>query len=244
VQTIPDFFLNYIDFDIGQEIAAADWLTFPQQKLATVVRGRVFHDGIGLDKVRARFAYYPHDVWLYLLASSWARIEQEEHLMGRAGDAGDELGSSIIAARLVRDLMLLCFLMEKTYAPYPKWFGTAFSKLTAAKALTPILNQVLSSDNWKEREKHLSKAYEFVAKEHNKLSIAEPMAEKTSEFHGRPFLVISMGTFSKAILTKISDPSVKNISERQPIGGIDHFSDSTDLLSYPSWRKNLLSLYI
>jgi hypothetical protein len=34
----------------------------------------------------------------------WNRIGQEEHLMGRA-DRGDEIGSAIIAARLVRDLM-------------------------------------------------------------------------------------------------------------------------------------------
>ena len=37
---------------------------------------------------------------------------------------GDELGSQVVAARLVREIMKLAFLMEKKYAPYSKWLGT------------------------------------------------------------------------------------------------------------------------
>jgi hypothetical protein len=73
--------------------------------------------------MRERLAYYPRDVWLYLLAAGWARIGQEEHLMGRAGTVGDEVGSALIGARLVRDIMRLAFIMERTYAPCAKWFA-------------------------------------------------------------------------------------------------------------------------
>ncbi len=137
------FWLDYLSFDLDREIEPIDWLTFPEQKLRTLMAGAVFHDDIGLQAVRDRFAYYPHDVWLYLLAAGWARIGQEEHLMGRAGYVGDEIGSALIGARLVRDIMRLCFLMERQYAPYPKWFGTAFQQLNAAATLTPILQQAL-----------------------------------------------------------------------------------------------------
>lgn len=121
-----------MNFDIDQEIELADWLTFPEQKLRTITAGEVFDDHIGVEDVRRRFAWYPNDVWLYLLASGWNRIGQEEHLMGRAGLAGDEIGSALIASRLVRDIMRLCFLMERSYSPYPKWFGTAFRRLACA----------------------------------------------------------------------------------------------------------------
>ena len=67
------------------------------------------------------------------------RLNQEEHLMGRAGMVGDEIGSAVIGARLVRDLMHLCFLMERKYAPYPKWFGTAFARLACEAELCPVL---------------------------------------------------------------------------------------------------------
>lgn len=84
IWTPSSFFRSYLDFDLAREIEPADWLTFPEQKLRTIAAGAVFHDDIGLEEIRARFAYYPRDVWLYLLAAGWTRVGQEEHLMGRA----------------------------------------------------------------------------------------------------------------------------------------------------------------
>ncbi len=241
--TIEGFVLNHLNFDLHNEILACDWFTFPEQLLATLTAGAVFHDDLGLQAVRDRFAYYPKDVWLYLLASAWGRIEQEEHLMGRAGSVGDELGSALIAARLVRDIMRLCFLMEKKYAPYPKWFGSAFLKLDAASQLAPSLQQVLTAQSWQERESHFTPAYEYLARRHRALQITEPLPEIVSPFFDRPFLVISKGVYSAAIRAKISDPTVAAIAAQPLIGKVDQFSDSTDLLTNPSWRKALRAIY-
>jgi hypothetical protein len=242
--TIRGFFLDYLNFDINHEIEPADWPTFPEQMLRTITGGAVYHDEIGLQAVRDRFSYYPHDVWLYLLASGWARIGQEEHLMGRAGMVGDEIGSAIIGSRLVRDLMRLCFLMEKQYAPYPKWFGTAFGQLRCAEELSPVLTRVLISETWEDRQKWLAVAYEGVARMHNALGITDPLATNVSTFFGRPFLVIELaGGFANAIRERITDESVKRIAGNGPIGSIDQFSDSTDILSDPKWRTKLRGLY-
>jgi len=119
--TVRAFFNDVLGFDPDEELRASDWLTFPEQCLRSVTSGRVFHDGLGqLEPIRARLRYYPHDVWLYLVAAQWRRISQEEPFMGRCGQVGDELGSRLVAARLVRDLMKLCFLMERQYAPYTR----------------------------------------------------------------------------------------------------------------------------
>ncbi len=243
VLTINEFFQSYLGFDIADELTNVDWLTFPEQKLRTVVSGRVFHDEIGLQNVRDRFQYYPQNVWLYLLASCWMRVEQEEHLAPRAGDVGDEIGSTIIAGRLVRDLMRLCFLMERCYAPYPKWFGTGFSKLAAAPVLEPIFRSALHADNWKLREVYLVEAYEYVATLHNKLGITAPLPAHGKPFHTRPYRVISMGAFSSAIVKKIADPELKALTARRLIGGLDQFSDSTDLACDVDLRKTLRELY-
>ncbi len=244
VMSIRDFVYDYLGFDVADEIAPADWLTFPEQKLLCLTAGRVFRDEAGLEEMRKKFAYYPQDVWLYLLASCWTRIEQEEHLMGRAGIVGDEIGSAIIGARLVRDLMRLCFLMERRYAPYPKWFGSAFRKLVAGGLLEPILQQALSAQGWEERQLHLSKAYEYAATLHNQLNITEPLRTTVSQFHGRPFLVISMGVFSQSITAKISDPAVRKLATRRLIGSVDLFSDSTDILADAVRRPALRGLYV
>lgn len=243
ITTPRRFFLDYLAFDIREEIEPADWLTFTEQKLRTVAAGGVFHDGIGLEDVRARFRYYPRDVWLYVLAAGWARVGQEEHLMGRAGLVGDELGSALIGARLVRDLMRLCFLMERTYAPYPKWFGTAFAQLGCAAELSPGLGAALSAGTWRERERHLGAAYRRVAQMHNALGITDPLPTEPRDFYGRPFLVIELHGFAAAILARIKDERVRRIAARRPIGGLDQFSDSTDLVSHASWRATLRRLY-
>jgi hypothetical protein len=249
IMSIERFFDDYLGIDITCPIDVIDWLSLPQQKLRTITGGKVFHDDIGLEKTRGQFSYYPEDVWLYLLACGWARIEQEEHLMGRAGFVGDDIGSGIIAARLVRDLINLCFLMEKVYAPYPKWFGTAFKQLASAKSLESIFQSVLSASDWYERQRHLIPAYEHVAAKHNKLKITEKMPEQVREFHGRPFSVISMGDFSKAICESISDsqtadPQLKKLAKQPLIGSLEQFSDSTDILSNPVWRAGIRNLYV
>lgn len=242
--TIREYFQAYLNFDIERTIEPIDWLTFPEQKLRTIRAGAIYHDEIGLRETIEKFAYYPPDVWFYLLASGWNRIGQEEHLMGRAGMVGDEIGSAIIASRLVRDLMRLCFLMEKEFAPYPKWFGTAFSLLKCAEYLSPIFRQVLSAETWQEREKHLVKAYEFVARMHNKLQITEPLSTKADNFFGRPFRVIHLhGDFAGAICRQITDSEAKRLAEKELIGSIDQISDNTDILSNPQWRPILCKLY-
>jgi hypothetical protein len=126
ILTIKGWFEWNLGCDPYKEIEVTDWLSFSEHKLLAFTSGKVFYDGLGeLEAVRQKFSYYPQDVWLYLLACQWKKIFDEEAFVGRAGYVGDELGSMIIAARIVKNLMQLCFLMERKYAPYSKWFGTA-----------------------------------------------------------------------------------------------------------------------
>ena len=241
--TVAGYVERYLGFDIRHLPEAADWLSFPMQKLRTFTGGEVYHDDIGLQTIRDRFAFYPHDVWIYLMAAGWARIGQEEHLMGRAGSVGDEIGSALIASRLVRDIMRLCFLMERQYAPYAKWFGTAFGQLRCAHEMMPALVEALSATRWQDREKGLSNAYEALARMHNALGITKPMPEHTVQFHGRPYQVMAMQGFADSLLVTIADPEMRLIAEKPPIGGIDFFSDNTDLLENVELRRRIRRLY-
>jgi len=118
ISTVSDFFTEYLGLFPSGNLSIIDWLTIPEQVLRSIVSARVFYDGLGeLQPIIARLQYYPHELWLYLLANQWRRISQEDTFVGRCGQVGDELGSRIVGARLVRDLMRLCFLMERQYAP-------------------------------------------------------------------------------------------------------------------------------
>ena len=231
-------------YDVDRPPDVADWLTFPSQTLRELTAGAVYHDGVGeLTALRERLAWYPRDVWLYLLAAGWARIGQEGHLMPRAGYVGDELGSALIGSRLVRDVMSLLFLMERQYAPYPKWFGSAFRRLSGAGELEPILWRAQRAADWRAREAALVAAYEFLARRHNGLGLTEPVRETVAGFHDRPFRVIDSDGIAAALVARIDDPRVRRVAERPLIGGIDQFSDSTDLRSGPRWREALRGLY-
>lgn len=243
VQTavLEDFLRQYAGSDLQGPLSLGEWLTIPEQKLRTLAQGGVFHDGLGqLQPLQQRLAYYPGDVWLYLLASQWQRIAEEEAFVGRAGIVGDEIGSAIIAARLARDLMQLCFLQERQYAPYAKWFGSGFARLEAAAFLSPILAATLQASTWTERERHLSAAYTFVAERHNALGITEALPTQVSPYYDRPFLVIHAGRLADAVHAAIQDEAVKAL----PLTGkVDQFIDNTAVLSYAERCRPLASWY-
>lgn len=241
IHTIGSFFKNYLGMNIKDRPTAEDWLTMSEQRLRTIRSGKIFHDQLGIKKVRHKLNYYPKDVWLYMLTSEWSKIAQEEPFVGRCGDVNDELGSKVIAARLVQSIMKLCFLMEKEYAPYSKWCGTAFSRLKCAKKLSPVLHKVLASENWKQREKYLSLAYKIVAQIHNNLKITRPLPTAVSAFHDRPYMVIHGEIFAGEIKKKIQDPAVKKLPA--DIGSVNQFTNTVDLLDNNELLNKMKILY-
>jgi hypothetical protein len=224
-----------LGFDPRRRVTLLDWLATPAQRLAEVTAGAVFHDGLaavseagqpgGLGAVRSRLAWYPRDVWLYVLAGQWQRISQEEAFPGRCAEAGDGLGSAVVTARLARDLMRLCLLMQRRYPLYSKWLGTAFAALPCAAGLGPVLAGAIAATGWPERERQLSAAYSAVAGQHNELGVTEPLETSTRPYFDRPFQVIGAGRFVTALQREITDPAVARLP---PTGTVDQFIDSTD----------------
>lgn len=243
ILTVDGYLREYLGIAADQRLTAADWLSIPQQKLLTFTAGEVFHDALGLQRLRDRFRYYPRDVWLYLLACGWSRVGQDEHLAPRAGATGDELGSALIAARLARSILLLCFLYEKRYAPYPKWLGKAFASLACAAELAPILRAMLAGATWLEREDHLCAAYEALNRLHNASKLAAPVDPAVQEFHQRGFRVSNAWRYIDGLLATIVDPELKAIRERALIGSVDLFSDSADLREAVNLRGSIADLH-
>ncbi|MGA2639971.1 MAG: DUF4037 domain-containing protein, partial [Spirochaetia bacterium] len=127
ITTTHAYLRRHIGMEELSNLTLMDWLTFPEQRLLELTSGEIFHDPRGeLNHIREKLGAYPRDVWLYRMACQWQRLSQEEAFVGRCADAGDALGMKVAAARIVRDVMKLCFLMERIYAPYDKWLGTAF----------------------------------------------------------------------------------------------------------------------
>ncbi|MFJ6622093.1 DUF4037 domain-containing protein [Kitasatospora sp. NPDC091335] len=207
------------------------WLALPQQRLLEVTAGAVFHDGPGeLTAARERLAWYPEQVWRYLLACQWQRIAQEEAFVGRCAEAGDDLGSAVTAARLVRDLMRLCLLLERRYAPYGKWLGSAFARTEAAAELGPLLRGALAARQYADRERYLCEAYEAAGRRHNALGLSAPVEATRRPYHGRPYLVLHAERFARPLLAGLTDEHLRALP---PVGAVDQWADGTDFLGRP-----------
>jgi hypothetical protein len=72
---------------------------------------------------------------------------------------------------------------------------------------------------------------------HNGLGITRELPTEPRDFFGRPFRVIALHDFAGALFSLIEDERVRRIA--RPIGGVDIFSDSTDILQ-PSFRRETL----
>lgn len=242
LHTVPGFLTATLGVDATRPLAVGDWLRLPEQLLRSITGGAVFRDDFGeLTAARERLATYPHDVWLAFMAAAWARIGEEEPFPGRAAQAGDELGSRVVAARLVREIMRLCFLMERVYAPYSKWLGTAFSRLDCAAELEPWLLQALAATDWTSRERALMTALSEVAKRHNALGLTEPLSTEPRSFFDRPFAVIGGERFELALRARIRDPQVAAWAAHW--SGIDQWIDSTAWTSYPDRLARLRPVF-
>ena len=232
---------SHLGFDPQVDITVQNWLTTPQQLLLEVTAGAVFHDPDGdLKRVRSKLEWYPSDIWLWLLACQWRRIAQEEVFVGRTAEVGDELGSRILTARIVRDLMRLCFLIERRYAPYSKWLGSTFRSLHIAPGLVPHLDASLEATDYSARETALCSAYEYIARCYNQLNLTPPINPEVRLFYKRPFWVLGGDRFAEACLTAIHDEWLRG----QPlVGSIDQFVDSTDALSSAHRSRCLTNIY-
>lgn len=237
---LADYFRAELGVDPLEGFTTADWLATPTQRLLESTAGEVFVDPIGdLTRVRELLARYPHDVWLLVMAGHWRRVSQLEHFLGRTGSIGDELGSRVIAAWLVRDLMRLSLLQEQRYPPYWKWLGTAYAKL--GRPESAALARALAADDWHAREEALVNAYEAVARRHNELEVTGHVDPTVRPFWGRPFRVLFADRFADALRAAIADPSLRAVDHQA--GAVDSVSDNVDFLDQPSLFRELVGLY-
>jgi hypothetical protein len=217
-----------------------DWLAVPGQRLAEVTGGEVFHDGVGdLTRVRERFAWYPDDVWRFLLACQWLRISEEAPFVGRAAEADDELGSRVVAARLARDVMRLGLLLARRYPPYTKWLGTAFAAVPGTQRIAAALAAALGAEqDAVARQAALCDAYEAAGEWQNSLRLADPVDPSRRPFFDRPYPVVGAARFAAALLARIDDPCLTSLPA---IGSIDQYVDSTAALTDPALARELMA---
>jgi Domain of unknown function (DUF4037) len=241
VTALRPWFIAQLGVDALSQLRTRDWLLMPQQRILGVVAGAVYADESGqLAHLRQRLVWYPEEVWRWLLACQWRRIEQEEAFVQRTAEVGDELGSAVVAARLVRDMMRLALLLARRYAPYSKWLGTAFAALEQPDDLEFQLAATLQAQGATEREAALAAALTTLAGRHNEAQLSDYVDPTTRPFYSRPATVLMAHRFAEACLAKVTDPLLRSLPL---VGSVDQFVDSTDVLADPVLCRRLGGIY-
>ncbi|WP_369372267.1 DUF4037 domain-containing protein [Promicromonospora sp. Populi] len=231
-----DFVRSRTGLDVGDTMTVTDWLSLTGQAALEVTAGPVFEDTSGeITALREHLAWYPHDVWLHVLAADWTRVGQELPFVGRTGQLGDDLGSRMIAARLATALVRLGFLLERRWPAYPKWAGTLFGRLPVAPSAGPHLAAALAAATWQERDAALRAACEALHDRQRAVGLPVLDGPACEGFWDRPFTGLRDGV-TGTLRAAITDPEVLALPHR---GGVEQWVDDVGTLTDPGARARL-----
>jgi hypothetical protein len=239
VATVADFTASRLGVDPSGGLSVLDWLSVTGQSVLEVTAGPVFADRTRtLAAVRTMLAWYPPDVERYVLAAGWQRLCQLLPMVGRTAEAGDELGSRLLSARLAEDLLWLAFALSRRWAPYAKWRGTVFRSLPVAARLGPLLDAA-AAPAWRERENALASACRVLLSIQRERGLPAP-EPAVIPFFDRPYRTLDRAV-PQELLDGITDPDVVRLPPM--VGSIEQWVDSTDVLSSPARRAALQAAY-
>ena len=242
VTRLKDWLTGFLGVDARDGLSTRDWLLTPQQRLLGVVGGAVYADeDHALAGLRQSLRWYPEQVWRWLLACQWHRLAQEEAFVARTAETGDGIGSAVIAARLVREMMRLALLLDRRYAPYSKWLGTAFAEIHDQDGLSDDLSAVLAAITSEKRQTALADAWTVLGHRHNAARLTGLVPVSIGAYHSRPAQVLMADRFTEALLSTVNDSYLRTLPL---VGNIDQITDNTDVLTTPTLYRQFSTLYV
>ena len=131
VCSIPTFYTIYTGLN-HIPLALSEWASIPESSLATATNGRVFADPLGeFSRWRqALLAFYPEDIRLKKIASRCFTIAQAgQYNLPRSIKRGEHFAATWAITQFCTDMMSLIFLLNRRYAPFPKWLHRAVKEL-------------------------------------------------------------------------------------------------------------------
>jgi hypothetical protein len=233
VDDVRTFVASRTGVNAADVLSVPDWLSLTGQAVLEVTAGPVFVDTAGdLTSARRRLAWYPDDLWAYVVATDWARMAQELPFVGRTADRGDDLGSRVISSRLVAVAMHLAHLLERRWSPYAKWTGTSLTRLPSANAATTPLLRAVEARDWRAREQGLADALRILCRLQRDVGL--PAVDDPIEpFWDRPYSRIRDEVVT-SLEDSITDAAVRALP--RGVGSAEQWSHNVDVLVDPRRR--------
>ncbi len=242
VATAEAFVAARLGLDVSGALTTRDWLCLTGQSLLEVTAGQVFTDDVGtLSDLRQKLAWYPDEVWRYVVAADWVRLGEDLPLLGRAGQRGDDVGSRVIAARMVNTAMHLAFLLSRRWPPYPKWLGTLLTRLPVAGDLLPALATVLDARDWPDRQQAVARSLAVLHRRQRAAGLPATGDTPTEPFFDRPFLGIR-ARVPELLLRTVTDPLLQALPPG--VGSVEQWVDNVGVLTDADRRVRTASAYL
>ena len=227
---LADWYLGTNDLE---SLFDLDWLTLSEHRLLGVTSGKLFKDDLGFKERLKKLHYYPENVRLYLIASNWSIIAEEQAFVRRCADVGDNIGSALVCGRIADRLMRLAFLYCKKYAPYSKWFGTAFSALPINNELKDAILKAVTAYDIETRENEIVRAQKLTADLHNDAGITKLVDIKITDYYDRDIKVIFTDKIADAIKEKLNGTGLEKypyIGSLCGVANLNHLWDCLPLM--------------
>lgn len=240
IHTIEEYLKDYLDVDSFENLSELDWLAFSEHRLLALTSGKLFVDGLNLKETLNIISFYPEKIKLFLIASNWALIAEEQAFVKRCFDVGDEIGSSLVCTRIAERLMRLSFLYYNKYAPYSKWFGKAFQLLPVAEEIKTTIHNAITANNIEDREDSIVLAQKRLADLHNSLHITEFVPVQIESYYGRDIKVIFADKIFEATIKQLQGTS---LADYPFIGSFSQIANFTALSDDLKYKENIKALY-
>jgi hypothetical protein len=233
VADVGSFVSSRTGVDASGLLSVPDWLSLTGQAVLEVTAGPVFVDTAGeLTAARERLAWYPRDLWAYVVATDWARLAQELPFVGRTAERGDDLGSRVIAARLAGVAMHLAHLLERRWPPYSKWLGTSLNRLPRAGAAAEPLHRSLRAGDWRTREDGLVDSLRILHRLQRHIGLPA-VDDPVEPFWQRRYRGVRAGVVT-SLEASITDVEVRALP--RGVGSAEQRSQNVDVLVHPAGR--------
>lgn len=153
VLCLEDFYRGILGRETLPE-TDAQWLTIPEEALATATGGSVFEDRLGaFCAIReGLLGYYPEKVWRRNLADALAKAAQAgQYNYARAMRRGERVAAELALSEFVRESMRLVYLLNRTYAPFYKWMHRGLRDLPTGGEIGDMLGLLYQTDAERDR---------------------------------------------------------------------------------------------
>lgn len=240
IYTLNEYLTWYLGSSDFDHLTNLDWISFSEHRLLALTSGMIFVDGLNIKEKLNKLKYYPENVKLYLMASNWSIIAEEQAFIKRCSDVGDEIGSILACSRIADRLMRLSFLYCKKYAPYSKWYGTAFERLPINDNIKNSIYNAITANNITDRENNIVNAQKLLADLHNQLKITDYIDVQIQLYFGRNIKVIFADKIVDAIMKKLEGTEFESYPL---IGTLSSVANFTNISDDPRCRESIKKLY-